>query len=71
MENNTWQIDENLYKVHLSADVFEKLIKEFEVENTAKYMKNGEIFAYDIMVTKEKLKRVNKKLKEIDCWNQK
>ena len=67
MENNTWQIDENLYKVHLSADVFEKLIKEFEVENTAKYMKNGEIFAYDIMVTKEKLKRVNKKLMEIDC----
>ena len=67
MENNTWQIDENLYKVHLSADVFEKLIKEFEVENTAKYMKNGEIFAYDIMLTKEKLKRVNKKLKEIDC----
>jgi len=67
MENNTWQIDENLYKVHLSADVFEELIKDFEVENTAKYMKNGEIFAYDIMVTKEKLKRVNKKLKEIDC----
>ncbi len=67
MENNTWQIDEDLYKVHLSADVFKKLIKEFEVENTAKYIKDGEIFAYDIMVTKEKLKRVNKKLKEIDC----
>ena len=66
MENNTWQIDENLYKVHLSADVFEELIKEFDVEDTAKYMKNGEIFAYDIMVTKEKLQRVNKKLKEID-----
>ena len=66
MENNTWQIDDNLYKVHISADVFEELIKDFEVENTAKYMKNGEIFAYDIMVTKEKLKRVNKKLKEID-----
>jgi len=44
-----------------------ELIKEFEVENTAKYIKDGEIFAYDIMVTKEKLKRVNKKLKEIDC----
>ncbi len=66
MENNTWQIDEDLYKVHLSADVFKELIKEFEVENTAKYIKDGEIFAYDIMVTKEKLKRVNKKLKEID-----
>ena len=66
MENNTWQIDEDLYKVHLSADVFEELIKEFDVEDTAKYMKDGEIFAYDIMVTKEKLKRVNKKLKEID-----
>ncbi len=67
MENNTWQIDEDLYKVHLSADVFKELIKKFEVENTAKYIKDGEIFAYDIMVTKEKLKRVNKKLKEIDC----
>jgi len=66
MENNTWQIDEDLYKVHLSADVFEELTKEFEVDDTAKYMKDGEIFAYDIMVTKEKLKRVNKKLKEID-----
>jgi hypothetical protein len=67
MENNIWQINENLYKVHLSADVFEELKKEFNVENTAKYMKNGEIFAYDIMVTEEKLKRVNKKLKEIGC----
>ncbi len=66
MENNTWQIDEDLYKVHLSVDVFEELTKEFEVDDTAKYMKDGEIFAYDIMVTKEKLKRVNKKLKEID-----
>ena len=67
MENNIWQINENLYKVYLSADVFEELKKEFNVENTAKYMKNGEIFAYDIMVTEEKLKRVNKKLKEIGC----
>ena len=66
MEKHTWQIDEDLYKVHLSADVFEELTKEFEVDDTAKYMKDGEIFAYDIMVTKEKLKRVNKKLKEID-----
>ena len=28
METNYWQIDENLYKVHISADVFEELIKE-------------------------------------------
>ena len=66
METNYWQIDEDLYKVHISADVFEKIVKEFSVENAAKYMKDGEVFAYDIMVTKEKLKRVNKKLKEID-----
>ena len=33
MENNIWQINENLYKVHLSADVFEELKKEFnEIE---------------------------------------
>ena len=67
METNYWQIDKNLYKVHISADVFEKIVKEFSVENAAKYIKDGEVFAYDIMVTKEKLKRVNKKLKEIDC----
>jgi len=67
METNYWQIDEDLYKVHISADVFEKIVKEFSVENAAKYIKDGEVFAYDIMVTKEKLKRVNKKLKEIDC----
>mgnify|MGYP004012077435 CR=1 FL=1 len=66
METNYWQIDEDLYKVHISADVFEKIVKEFSVENAAKYIKDGEVFAYDIMVTKEKLKRVNKKLKEID-----
>jgi len=53
--------------VHISADVFEELVKEFSMTDTAKYMKDGEIFAYDIMVTKEKLHRVNKKLKEIDC----
>ena len=66
METNYWQIDENLYKVHISSDVYEKIVKEFSVEDTAKYIKDGEVFAYDIMVTKEKLKRVNKKLKEID-----
>ena len=67
MENNTWQIDDDLYKVHISADVFEELVKEFNIEDTAKYMKDGEIFAYDIIVTEEKLHRVNKKLKEIGC----
>ena len=67
MENNTWQIDEDLYKVHLSADVFEELTKEFEVEDTAKYMKDGEIFAYDIMIKEDKLKKVIKRLEEFDC----
>ena len=67
MENNIWQINENLYKVHLSADVFEELKKEFNVENTAKFIIIEEKSAYEIMVTEEKLKRVNKKLKEIGC----
>jgi len=66
MEKNTWQIDENLFKVHISSDIYKQIKKEFNIENTCKYMKDGEIFAYDIMVTKEKLQRVNKKLKEID-----
>tara|TARA_Y100000768_G_C23568404_1_gene491529 strand:+ start:233 stop:436 length:204 start_codon:yes stop_codon:yes gene_type:complete len=67
MENNTWQIDENLYKVHISADVFEELKKEFKVENAAKYMKDGVVIAYDIMVDEKKLKKVIKRLEEFDC----
>ena len=67
MENNTWQIDEDLYKVHISADVFEELIKEFSMTDTAKYMKDGEIFAYDIMIKEDKLKKVIKRLEEFDC----
>ena len=67
METNYWQIDENLYKVHISADVFEKIVKEFSVEDTAKYIKDGEVFAYDIMIKEDKLKKVIKRLEEFDC----
>ena len=67
METNYWQIDENLYKVHISADVFEKIVKEFSVEDTAKYIKDGEVFAYDILIKEDKLKKVTKRLKEFDC----
>ena len=35
METNYRQIDKNLYKVHISADVFEELVKEFKVEDAA------------------------------------
>ena len=58
METNYWQIDENLYKVHISADVFEKIVKEFSVEDTAKYIKDGEVFAYDILIKEDKLKKL-------------
>ena len=67
METNYWQIDENLYKVHISADVFEKIVKEFSVEDTAKYIKDGEVFAYDILIKEDKLKKVIKRLEEFDC----
>jgi|TARA_B100000963_G_C22213061_1_gene488208 hypothetical protein len=67
METNYWQIDENLYKVHISSDVYEKIVKEFSVEDTAKYIKDGEVFAYDIMIKEDKLKKVIKRLEEFDC----
>ena len=53
MEKNYWQIDENLYKVHITSDVYENLKDDFKIVDTAKYIKKGEIYAYDIMV-KEK-----------------
>lgn len=67
MEKNYWQIDDDLYKVHISADVFNELEKDFRVDDIAKYMKDGEIYAYDIMVNGDKLQDVLKRLKEFDC----
>ena len=67
MEKNYWQIDENLYKVHISADVFDELEQDFNVSDMAKYMKGGEVCAYDIMVKKDKLQEVLKRLEEFDC----
>jgi len=67
MEKNYWQIDDDLYKVHISADVFNELEEDFIVDDIAKYMKDGEIYAYDIMVKEDKLQDVLKRLKEFDC----
>ena len=67
MEKNYWQIDDDLYKVHISADVFNELEKDFRVDDMAKYMKDGEIYAYDIMIKKNKLQEVLQRLEEFDC----
>lgn len=67
MEKNYWQIDDDVYKVHISADVFDELEQDFIVDDIAKYIKDGEIYAYDIMVKKDKLQDVLKRLKEFDC----
>ena len=67
MEKNYWQIDEDLYKVHISSDIYNELKKDFKIVDTAKYMKEGEVFAYDIMVDEDELKKVTKRLEEFDC----
>lgn len=67
MEKNYWQINDDLYKVYMSADVFTELEKELEIQDTAKYMKDGEIYAYDIIVNKNRLQEVLKRLEEFDC----
>ena len=67
MEKNYWQIDDNLYKVYISADVYDELEEDFKKDQAAKYMKDGDIIAYDIMVDKKKLEKVLKRLEEFDC----
>jgi|TARA_B100000073_G_scaffold269832_1_gene229514 hypothetical protein len=67
METNYWQIDENLYKVYISADIYNELEKDFKEDEAAKYIKDGDIIAYDIMVDSKKLKKVLKRLEEFDC----
>ena len=44
-----------------------KLKEEFNIVDTAKYIKEGEVFAYDIMVDEDELKKVTKRLEEFDC----
>ena len=67
MEKNYWQIDDNLYKVYISADVYNELEQDFKIDEAAKYMKDGDIIAYYIMVDEKKLKKVLKRLEEFDC----
>ena len=67
MEKNYWQIDDNLYKVYISADIYDELEEDFKKDQAAKYMKDGDIIAYDIMVDKKKLEKVLKRLEEFDC----
>ena len=67
MEKNYWQIDDALYKVYISADVYNELEEDFKKDQAAKYMKDGDIIAYDIMVDEKKLKKVLKRLEEFDC----
>jgi hypothetical protein len=67
MEKNYWQINDNLYKVYMSADVFTELEKELEIQDVAKYIKDGDVYAYDIIVKKNRLQEVLKRLEEFDC----
>ena len=67
METNYWQIDEDLYKVHISSDVYMEIKEDFNIVDVCKYYKKGDIFAYDIMVKEDELKRVLTRLKEFDC----
>ena len=67
MEKNYWQINDDLYKVYMSADVFTELKKELEIQDVAKYIKDGDVYAYDIIVKKNRLQEVLKRLEEFDC----
>ena len=67
MEKNYWQINDDLYKVYMSADVFTELEKELKIQDVAKYIKDGDVYAYDIIVKKNRLQEVLKRLEEFDC----
>ena len=45
----------------------ERVLEDFKKDQAAKYMKDGDIIAYDIMVDKKKLEKVLKRLEEFDC----
>ena len=67
MEKNYWQIDEKLYKVHMSSDVYMEIKEDYSIVDICKYFKKGEIFAYDIMIKEDELQKVLKRLEEFDC----
>ena len=41
----------------LSADVYNELEQDFKIDEAAKYMKDGDIIGYDIMVDEEEIKK--------------
>ena len=53
--------------MYISADVYNELEQDFKIDEAAKYMKDGDVIAYDIMVDEKKLKKVLKRLEEFDC----
>jgi hypothetical protein len=51
----------------MSADVFIELEKELKIQDVSKYIKDGDVYAYDIIVEKNRLQEVLKRLEEFDC----
>ena len=39
MEKNYWQIDDNLYKVYISSDVYNELEKDFKIDKMLNILK--------------------------------
>jgi|TARA_B100001287_G_C22407340_1_gene400757 hypothetical protein len=67
MEDNIWQIDEGVYRVHIkNMDAYTK-VKDFLNTDGHWYKKDGVIIAYDITVNENKLEKVKKILEEFDC----
>ena len=52
--------------MHISSDIYVEIKEEFNIQDICKYYKKGEIFAYDIMVDGDELKKVTKRLEEFD-----
>ena len=45
MENDTWQIDENLFKVHISSDIYKDIKEDFRKNFGQQQSSTGGMFS--------------------------
>jgi|TARA_R100000908_G_C3679485_1_gene98776 hypothetical protein len=62
---DTWEIGEGYHKVHIrNEEVYTKIKSFLSLKNDTYYYRDGETFAWDIIVNKKQLAKVKKILKE-------
>ena len=66
-KKDIWEFGEGYYKVHLTIlDAYRKIKASLEIKDSTYYSKDGNVFAWDLVIKSDKLTKVKKILKEFN-----